>query len=206
MAEYIYEIKNNLHPDVCKRIIEKFEQDENKAPGKVVANPRTNEYAINPDIKVSMDLAINPNCKEWMDIDRHLFERLADGKDKYLNYMKKMWDEASNFVIDDKISKGFVSFNYDSGYQIQRISKGGHYIYHNDYAPHQKRTIAYIWYLNTLNQEDGGTTDFLTQNVKIKPEEGKLIFFPATWTYIHKGSEVITDSTKYIITGFLIYD
>ena len=206
MTEYIYEIKNNLHPDVCKHIIEKFEQDENKGPGKVVGDPINNTCVVQPDIKVSVDLSIDPSNEEWKDIDKHLFERLESGKDEYVNYLKKMWKENGGSDINDKVISSFLTFNYDSGYQIQRISKDGHYVYHSDYAPHQKRTVAFIWYLNTLGPEDGGTTDFLIHDVSIKPEQGKLIFFPATWTYIHRGFKVLTDNTKYIVTGFLMYD
>ena len=205
MAEYIYEIKNNLHPDVCKYIIDKFEQDENKAPGRTASNNH-NVNVIRPEIKSSTDLKINPSFKVWKDVHKYLHERLQDGAYEYMNYLKKMWIDHDNSIANPDVINSIVFFNQDTGYQIQRVSKGQYYVYHSDWDPIGTRSIAYIWYLNDMNSEDGGTTDFLCQKVKINPEEGKLILFPATWTYIHKGSEVLTDNTKYIITGFLTYD
>jgi hypothetical protein len=36
----------------------------------------------------------------------------------------------------------------------------------------------------------------------VKPEAGKLLFFPATWTYPHRGMMPISND-KYIITGWI---
>jgi hypothetical protein len=207
MSEYIFELKNNLHPDTCKHIIEKFESDDNKRPGLIIIDARTKSLGVDSTIKSSVDLSIHPEDENWKDVDKHLYERLSKGMREYTSYMKNMWEKFDNEIIaKPELMQTVLFFNNDTGYQIQRIEKGGYYTWHVDYAPHHKRTIAFIWYLNTLNAEDGGTTDFLTQNVKIRPEEGKLIFFPATWTYVHKGSEVLTDNTKYIITGFITYE
>ena len=48
------------------------------------------------------------------------------------------------------------------------------------------------------NVEEGGETLF--EDFKIKPMEGLLLFFPATWTYPHSGA-MPTSNDKYIITG-----
>jgi len=60
------------------------------------------------------------------------------------------------------------------------------------------RIITFIWYLN--NVEEGGETLF--EDFKIKPMEGSLLFFPATWTYPHSGA-MPTSNDKYIITGWI---
>ena len=59
--------------------------------------------------------------------------------------------------------------------------------------------ITYLFYLNTI--EEGGETEFI-DGTKIKPETGKLLIFPATWTYEHRGNVPIS-SNKYICTGWL---
>ena len=41
-------------------------------------------------------------------------------------------------------------------------------------------------YLNDV--EDGGTTDFDYYKVKIKPECGKTLIWPAEWTHAHTGT------------------
>jgi hypothetical protein len=54
-------------------------------------------------------------------------------------------------------------------------------------------------YLNDVN--DDGETEFYYQNLKIKPQKGKTVIWPADWTHTHRG---ITSPTqeKYIITGW----
>ena len=53
-------------------------------------------------------------------------------------------------------------------------------------------------YLNDV--EDGGTTDFDYYNLKVKPECGKTLIWPAEWTHMHSG--IVANETKYIITGW----
>ena len=59
--------------------------------------------------------------------------------------------------------------------------------------------LTYIWYLNDVIE--GGETEFFG-NYKIKPEVGKLVLFPACWSFPHCGLMPIS-SNKYIITGWL---
>jgi hypothetical protein len=85
----------------------------------------------------------------------------------------------------------------------QYKSNKGRYIYHNDFAVDTKlsryRVLTYIWYLNDVNE--GGET-IIWDNHKIKPTTGKLLLFPATWTYPHSGLMPISND-KYIITGWV---
>jgi hypothetical protein len=52
---------------------------------------------------------------------------------------------------------------------------------------------------------EGGETEFFNGRIKIKPEKGKLLLFPSTWTFMHKGNTPIS-SNKYIVTGWLYAD
>ena len=86
---------------------------------------------------------------------------------------------------------------------IQKYKKfQGKYTYHhdfyNDYESKRHRTVTYLWYLNDV--EEGGETEFWG-SYNIKPKKGKLIFFPATWCFPHRGKMPIS-SDKYIITGW----
>jgi hypothetical protein len=49
--------------------------------------------------------------------------------------------------------------------------------------------------------ENGGETE-IWDDFKIKPETGKLLLFPSSWTFPHRGVMPISDN-KYIITGWL---
>ena len=96
------------------------------------------------------------------------------------------------------------NFLYENSFQIQRYRKNvGKYIYHHDhdirFDQKDHRVITYLWYLNTV--EEGGQTE-LWKTIKIKPEEGKLLLFPASWTFPHSGL-MPESNDKYIITGWL---
>ena len=59
-------------------------------------------------------------------------------------------------------------------------------------------------YLNDV--DEGGETEYLiSRRVKVKPEEGKLVFWPAGYTHPHRGNPIY-DGYKYIITGWYTYD
>jgi len=64
----------------------------------------------------------------------------------------------------------------------------------------RNRILVFILYLNTV---DDGETYFETQNLKIKPEQGKLVLWPANFTHAHKG--LPPKQEKYILTGWVEY-
>jgi hypothetical protein len=79
----------------------------------------------------------------------------------------------------------------------------GKFVYHDDFSMvndmKMHRVLTYLWYLNDV--DEGGETEFCG-DFKIKPTEGKLILFPASWCYPHKGIMPLSND-KYIITGWL---
>ena len=58
-------------------------------------------------------------------------------------------------------------------------------------------------YLNDI--KDGGETYFSSQDLKVKPEKGLTLIWPAYWTHMHKGIPAITEH-KMVTTGWLTYN
>lgn len=194
--EYLLELPNFIDEIVCKDIIRRFEKDENKFPGKV------GNGVVNKNIKVSTDLHIS-SCDKWKDVDSYIHAKISEGIDIYKEHVRKI---TLNEWNDSWCSELFGNTS-DTGYQIQRVDKGGFYVWHHDGNFKECRNIAVLFYLNTLNEDEGGTTDFKVghEYKKIRPEAGKLIFFPTSWPYLHTGKPVLTDKkSKYIVTSFLI--
>jgi hypothetical protein len=54
-------------------------------------------------------------------------------------------------------------------------------------------------YLNDVN--DQGETEFYHQNIKIKPEKGLTLIWPADWTHTHRGITSPSEN-KFIVTGW----
>ena len=85
---------------------------------------------------------------------------------------------------------------------IQKTEKGQYFDWHFDHTDRgEHRRLAFILYLNTLDENDGGETEFMDGKI-IRPEVSKLIIFPSTWTNYHRGCTVL-GKTKYILTGFV---
>ena len=77
---------------------------------------------------------------------------------------------------------------------------------HTDVQDHQsaKRYLAFLIYLN--DDFKGGETTFPYNKLTIKPETGKVLVFPPTWQYPHKGMLVKSGSPKYIMSTYLHYN
>lgn len=169
----------NLTEDFCNLCIREFEKDDRKDQGITARGVLT-------DVKDSIDLYISDK-DEWKSIDILLHSALS-GPAQDMFEILEIYTES---VIEPR----------DTGYQIQRTSPTGGYVWHNDtfvYEGSRHRLFSYIWYLNTI--EEGGETEFL--DFKIKPVAGRLVLFPSTWTFLHRGLPPKT-GMKYICTGWM---
>jgi hypothetical protein len=92
--------------------------------------------------------------------------------------------------------------SYLHSVKLQRTEKGGGYHswhYEQDGKACADRQMTFILYLNDI--EEGGETEYLYQNRRVKPEAGKLVIWPASYTHTHRGNPPLTDC-KYIMTGW----
>ena len=82
---------------------------------------------------------------------------------------------------------------------------GGFHDWHFEADGIEVNNRAFVWmlYLNTV--ENGGMTEFIKnrdEKIRIKPEVGKFVFWPAGETHLHRGSPDLKE-TKYILTGWI---
>ena len=109
--------------------------------------------------------------------------------------------------IDDYLSK-FSALGreklliYDA--KLKKIPIGGGFHdwhYENPGLQTSARKLVAQVYLNTI--EEGGETEFLYINKRIKAEQGRLILFPASFTHTHRGNPPIGQE-KYIISTWAV--
>jgi hypothetical protein len=181
--EYIHEERNMLPKTFCRELIEKFESDSRKAEGFHI-------------LKKCTDLLIE-RCADWGVECTRLNDAFYIAFIDYLNNLKlNVFGKEKAHIVDQL----FVGKNVrKSGFIIGRYGVGGHFNWHVDYNHYADRICNFIIYLN----DHEACTEFLNGK-KIKPEAGKIIFFPTTWTYSHCGQPV-EKGNKYIITGFIFY-
>ena len=182
-GSFIFEFNNSLSEDNCIDIMKRFEESESDHyEGRVGQT-----FEKNTNIKKSTDMVVSGN-DDWKDVDQLLFTSLS----KALSSVKKQYD--------------FFSGPFkDIGYAVQRTQSGEYFHWHIDSGSHQfsDRQLVAIWYLNNV-KGPGGETEFLNQEVKIKPEMGKLILFPPFWTHEHRGV-TLKQGTKYIATTWIVF-
>ena len=190
-TDLIWSKKKSLSRDFCDGMIEKFENDTNKYNGVTTGG-------FNPEVKLTTDLFIT-NKIDWVEEDSIIHESLSLAIDEYQEYVK---------TINPKNSFYNTKYEFqDSGYKLQKYTleedtdKTGFYNWHNDYLFDENgiRVLVFMWYLNDV--EEGGETEF-SNGLKIKPEAGKIVIFPASWFIVHRGNKPVSND-KIICNGWL---
>ena len=180
---FIFEKHNALPGPLCDDMIERFEKHtDDQYQGRIGQTASQNS-----NIKKTTDLVVSGK-EHWKDVDNNLFRSMGTAI--------KEFREAYPYF------KG--SFK-DMGYGIQRYNPGEYYHWHIDGGSHDfsQRQLVALWYLNDV-PGPGGETEFLFQDVKIKPEKGKLILFPPFWTHEHR-AVTLNEGVKYIATTWIVF-
>ena len=187
VMEFIYEKDNFLTPHFCNNLIKRYDAVENKNIGKTVGG-------YDPNVKITTDISLYP----------------ANGFSREASYINnKIRGAIGDYfwkLVEDDIEKfnelGYPLHNFHLGFpRLQKMETGGFYRWHHDAQPSNSRILTYLIYLNDVEEGAGGTTDFYTGK-SIRPEVGKLVLFPSTWTYLHRGKKV-EKGEKYVLTGFV---
>ena len=192
--EFIYECDNVFPVDFCNRVIEKFEKSNLKMNGRMAGG----EICA---VKKSTDVRIYDE-PEWVEEEKYFNDMIRKAMKKYETFLLKM-------DVDDKMKKGMsgdLMHSYIHPPQIQRTTPGQYYHWHHDQTFGDKapnwQIFSYIIYLNDVEKDLGGTTEFSCGKI-IQPKAGKIIFFPSTWTYFHRG-KTLEKGIKYIATAGLL--
>ena len=177
----------NLKNDkLCNDITKFFENNKNLQKQGVFGGGKENLK-----MKSTIDIAINPN--DLKNPEYKIFNQYIGELHKCFSEYQNQWPFLKTMIKNIDIP----SFN------VQKYSKGDHFSH-----MHSERTslntlhrlFAWMTYLN--NVDDGGQTNFSHYGLKIKPEIGKTLIWPAEWTHAHSG-EILKSGTKYIITGWM---
>ena len=180
---FIFEQQHALPDALCDDMIARFEQQtDEQYQGRIGQTASENN-----SIKKTTDLVVSGK-EHWKDIDKALFQSMATA-------IKEFRETFPYFKGPFK----------DMGYGIQRYNPGEFYHWHIDGGSHDfsQRQLVALWYLNDV-PGPGGETEFLYQDVKIKPEKGKLILFPPFWTHEHRAA-TMKQGVKYIATTWIVF-
>ena len=187
-SDFIWIKDKSLSKSFCKKMIEKYEKSKDKHEG-LVGNGR-----IDKSLKQTRDLSISNFKDKWQKEDEYLFQALRKGLNEYCTMCQ---EHHYNLTLSEDVLELI-----DTGYMIQKYEPGGFYDWHNDWTMNDgaSRVYTYIWYLNTIKKKDGGYTQFI-DGTKVQPKVGRLVIFPALWTYLHRAFP--PQVPKYICTGWV---
>jgi len=180
---FIFEKPHALPADTCRAAIERFENAaEEQYEGRI-----GQQAGKDRSIKKTTDLVVSGK-PHWKDIDQALFRSMGQA------------------ILEFRETYPYFKGPFkDMGYGIQRYQPGEHYHWHIDGGSHDfsQRQLVAIWYLNDV-PGPGGETEFLFQDVRLKPEMGKLVLFPPFWTHEHRAI-TLQKGLKYIATTWVVF-
>ena len=180
------EIDNFIHqqfidPKLCDQLIKHYENSPDKTRGTFGS-----QIEENPKFKESTEIDFNPDRGEIFELYISELNKVCEEyKNKY-PYADKPQDTWS--WIGSKIQK----YDLNEGYHVWHSENEGHSSIRN-------RHLVFMTYLNDV--KDGGETGFLYQKLKVKPQKGLTLIWPAIFTHTHKGFPSKTEQ-KYIVTGW----
>jgi hypothetical protein len=182
-GSFIFERAAALPPGFCDEVVRRFEAN----PGQQYAGRIGQLREENASVKKTTDLVVS-NKEDWKDVDQMFFRSLG--------------------AAMLELRQAFPYFRgpfKDIGYQVQRYRAGEYYHWHIDGGSHElsQRQLVALWYLNDV-PGPGGETEFLFQQLQVRPERGKLVLFPPFWTHEHRAVE-LQKGLKYIATTWVVF-
>jgi hypothetical protein len=182
-GSFVFERPQALPPAFCDEMIARFEANPEQQSEGRIGQIQERDRAI----KQTMDLVVS-NKDDWKDADAMFFASLAAA-------LREFRETFPYFKGPFK----------DMGYQIQRYRPGEFYHWHIDGGSHafSQRQLVALWYLNDV-PGPGGETQFLYQDISVRPERGKLVLFPPFWTHEHRAAR-LESGVKYIATTWVVF-
>jgi hypothetical protein len=209
MTDYIIEFENQFPDDFCDNLINICNTNYNVGTGHDFMLSWNN---INPDMlkkfKTSEDIFLNHAQK--MAFNKTYYHIMKKVKSKYSDILIEKNLDRDN-IFGNPIMQYLTNNSEQSDVVIQRSIVGQQYNWHSDFV-HPKldglgggmRILTCILYLNDMEDDAGGCTEFTCGRI-VKPKKGKVLIFPSTIQYLHRGT-IVKKGSKYIITTFSFID
>ena len=222
MQHFIAEFKQALAPEFCQQIIDKFEADQRIHPGRTGGG-------VDPEKKNSLDLGIS-KFDDWNEITGQINNIIHRALIQYARAYPHFLVGAVSTKMQDRTTKAITELNaghiqqmpdaqlsaiINRIYQpepinLQKYPKkdGGYPYWHSEHFPHPTdqsqrslhRVLLWLIYLNDVEQ--GGETEFIYQQAKVKPTTGSLVLSPCGFTHTHCGHPPLSNQ-KYVLASWV---
>ena len=127
---------------------------------------------------------------------------MLSGDNLPLTFLPMVKEYVDDYLDRYSLLKHEVMLMFDVKAKKIPIGGGFHrWHYENGGLQVSPRKLVVQLYLNTV--EEGGETEFLYINKRVKAKQGTLIIFPAAFTHTHRGNPPIGQD-KYILTTWVV--
>lgn len=222
MRDFIGVFEDVLPKDVSREIIARFEASPHRAPGRTGSG-----FDAKRKLSTDLSLATTPGCE-------HLVAAVAAAVEGPLLHYVSLFPsllvgalapsilvpgESQPVVLtmddvrsDSELRRRLLRSYFHLGpLNIQKYERGrgGYPHWHSEIFPDPNqrndklsRVLFLILYLNNVRRD--GETEFLFQDRKIEPREGRLLIAPAGFTHTHRGN-VPRGDDKYVVSSWLSF-
>lgn len=188
-SNFIYEKDDALSKELCDAIIKKGEKvlatnliSRSSGPSVGIGEAQFHNGKFG---RYDYQLYLPDNFEDfWATIQSAIFY----GLDEYKSEITA--------VTRQSLTADFAKWQktpVNGGYSQWHIEQGN--------GPCANRSLAWMIYLNDI--DNGGETEFLYQQMRVKPKAGTLLIWPAGVTHPHRGNPPYSGD-KYILTGWFM--
>ena len=189
----------------CQHVISEFERLKDLGAGtdrvsNGVKRHKKDDYQLElslPNFYSKLGLNLNAEPVRQFE-DKPMLSYLITG----IQACFESYVEKYSVLHDDALRASF--------FKCQRTDPGqGYHIWHQEKGnsfESATRGLVYMVYLNSLEANEGGETEFLYLRERIQPVENTVIIWPAGFTHTHRGNMVLGDNSKYVVTGWFNYN
>lgn len=172
-----------ISEELCDELIDLHKNNEEQVPGTIRYG---DTITVNKDAKDSIDTRYD----------------VSDSRIRpYINELIKVTEK---YIESYPYCNEYAPFGITEPINIQQYLPGG--AFHKIHTergwaspPFSARHLVFLTYLNTVTND--GETEFIHQQLKIKPEKGLTLIWPTDWTFTHRG--LPSEEEKFVITGWM---
>ena len=160
------------------------------------------EHYISNGVITKEDRAYHNTDHFCINFNNDVSYNILSGDNLSMEFLPKIKDFVSEYLKKFSVLGQEKLLIYDTKAKKIPIGGGFHnWHYENTGLQVSARKLVIQLYLNTI--EEGGETEFLYINKRIKAKRGRLIIFPAAFTHTHRGNPPIGQD-KYIVSTWAV--
>lgn len=184
LDHYIGVFDNVFDDDECKRIINRFEDIQSTSWKNIPPQDGGQQFSEGKLGRKDSSLFFEHLSKDASD---YIQQKVGECMQQYMETYVGL-DNASLISYVTKVQK--------------TSPRGGYHVWHAEHGacPSSMKRVA-VWILYLTTHETDGETEFLQQGIRVAPQAGRVVIWPASFTHPHRGNPVY-DKDKYIATGW----